>query len=259
MSSYKSDGIVIRQVNVGEADQILTLYTRDYGKIDVIAKGVRKMNSRKLGNLELLAYSDLLLANGQSLDLVLEASVVLSYGDIRNDLTKTAYAYMVAEAFNRLVPLGLAQQRLFKLLKSYLTLLDQTEKPYQWFHLTQAVLYQLLQALGFLPELLKCVHCDRWLDESTTLFAPNMGGFLCAMCGQNLLVDSGVSCSLTTVKTLRFYARFSLDEVARLGQVKKSVKDELQQAVQLSLEVVAERQFRTPVFIAFVEQLEEAA
>jgi len=76
MRSYKTEGIVLKRINYGEADRILTIYTKRHGKIRAIAKGVRKLTSRKAGSLELFNNVVLFLVKGKNLDIITEAQTV---------------------------------------------------------------------------------------------------------------------------------------------------------------------------------------
>ena len=74
--SFKTEGIILKRMNYGEADRILTIYTLHHGKIRAMAKGVRKLQSRKAGSLELFNHSVLFLIKGKNLDLVTEAQTI---------------------------------------------------------------------------------------------------------------------------------------------------------------------------------------
>ncbi|MFQ5886561.1 MAG: DNA repair protein RecO, partial [Anaerolineae bacterium] len=80
---YRAEAIVLRRMNLGEADRLLTLYTPEWGKIRVVAKGVRKPTSRKAGHLELFTHSRLLIAKGRSLDIVTQAETITPFLPLR--------------------------------------------------------------------------------------------------------------------------------------------------------------------------------
>ena len=89
---YRTSGIVLKRVDLGEADRVLTLYTRDQGKLRAIAKGVRRTTSRSAGHLEPFTLSDLLLAVGRELDVVSQAETIGAFRDVREDLVLTSHA-----------------------------------------------------------------------------------------------------------------------------------------------------------------------
>ena len=90
--SYRAQGVVLRHVEVGEADRILTFYTLEYGKVQAIAKGIRKMKSRKAGHLEPFSRVELMLAKGRNLDVISQAEAQNTYENLRSDLKLIAYA-----------------------------------------------------------------------------------------------------------------------------------------------------------------------
>src|SRR6476469_7490501 len=87
---YRAEAVVLRTRRLGDADRILTLFTPNLGKIDAVAKGVRKQTSRKAGHLEPRTLTSLLLAHGRSLDLVTDTQTIDSFLPLREDLERLA-------------------------------------------------------------------------------------------------------------------------------------------------------------------------
>jgi DNA repair protein RecO (recombination protein O) len=112
---YRTEAIVLRRSDFGEADRLLTLYTPEWGKLRVIAKGVRKPTSRKSGHLELFTHSRLLVAKGRNLDIVTQAETLHSFRALREDLLRTGWAYYAAELLDRFVEEGIEDRPLFNL------------------------------------------------------------------------------------------------------------------------------------------------
>ena len=94
---YRTHAVVLRRRDYGDADRILTIFTPSLGKLEVIAKGIRKTTSRKAGHLELFTHTSLLLAQARTWDIISEAVTVESYRKIRNDLEKISRASYVCE------------------------------------------------------------------------------------------------------------------------------------------------------------------
>jgi DNA repair protein RecO (recombination protein O) len=112
---YQTEAVVIRKIKLGEADRILTLYTPQYGKIEAVAKGVRRPKSKMAGHLELLTYSHLNLARGRNLDTIIGAQTIESYLNLKNDLMLTSYGLYAAELINQFTVSHIASQSLFDL------------------------------------------------------------------------------------------------------------------------------------------------
>jgi len=95
--TYRTHAVVLRRRDYLDADRILMLFTPNMGKVEVIAKGIRKTMSRKAGHLELLTHTALLLANGRTWDIVSEAVTVESFRHLRLDLDCISGASYISE------------------------------------------------------------------------------------------------------------------------------------------------------------------
>lgn len=146
MRNYKTEGIILKRTNFGEADKILTIFTRHFGKIKVLAKGVRKLTSRKGGNLELFNWVRLFVSKGRNLDVVTEAETLKAFQAWRRDLRKVGLAYHYCELVERLTAEGVPNQEIFKLLVGTLSNLHQLEHKGQEFE------KKILEETGFWPK-----------------------------------------------------------------------------------------------------------
>ncbi|MBI3915321.1 MAG: DNA repair protein RecO, partial [Chloroflexi bacterium] len=98
---YRVQAIILKRTDMGEADRLLTLYTRDHGKLRAMAKGARKPASRKSGHVELFMHSELLLARGRNLDIVTQAETRHAFLPLQSDLHRLGYAYYFAELLDQ--------------------------------------------------------------------------------------------------------------------------------------------------------------
>ncbi|HQZ71660.1 MAG TPA: DNA repair protein RecO [Anaerolineae bacterium] len=175
----RSEAVVLRRHDYGEADRILTLFTRERGKLHAIAKGVRRIASRKSGHLELFTRCRLLLARGRNLEVVTQAETVDAYGPLREDLVRTAYAYHLAELTDRLTADENPSPGVFDLLTAMLGALTVAEEPSlvaRYFEV------RLLGLAGYRPQLFHCALCQQLLAEEGNAFSPSGGGALCPDC-----------------------------------------------------------------------------
>jgi DNA repair protein RecO (recombination protein O) len=150
--TFKTEGIILKRSNFGEADRILTIYTKHYGKIRAIAKGVRRVTSRKGGNVELFNQATLFLYKGRNFDLLNEAQVTKTFKNWRKDLKKVAVAYYFAELVDKLTPDEQANPEVFQILSRYLEKIATASLP----ELSRSFEEALLRELGFgVPDHLK--------------------------------------------------------------------------------------------------------
>lgn len=124
MRQFKSEGIVIKRKNYGEADRIITLFTKSQGKIQVKASGVRKITSRRSPHVELLNYSSITVYKGRAFPILIEAQVNEDFSGIKTDLTKVGLAYHICELVDGLCPENQEQEAVFVLLLNTLRQLN---------------------------------------------------------------------------------------------------------------------------------------
>ncbi len=127
MRDYKDEGIVLKSNKSGEADLILTVFSRSYGKIRLKAKSVRRINSRRSGNVENFNCIKFSVVKGKQFDILTEVDLVDSYSGLKNNLTKVGIAYHYVELVDRLLAEGESNHRLYELLKKKLLKLAKVE------------------------------------------------------------------------------------------------------------------------------------
>lgn len=114
--TYKTEGVILKGFNFGEADRILTIFTKHYGKIKARAPGVRRLSSRKAGNLELFNQVRIFLAKGKTFDVLTEVEVINSFEKARKDLKKVSLFYYLVELVERLTAEEQENQQVYNLL-----------------------------------------------------------------------------------------------------------------------------------------------
>ncbi|HSX40245.1 MAG TPA: DNA repair protein RecO [Candidatus Saccharimonadales bacterium] len=146
MRNFKIEGIVIRRKNFGEADKLLTLYSKQMGKIRVKAPGVRKIKSRRSPHVELFNRCILTLHQGSGFALVTEAQTLENFSDLKNDLTRVGFAYHICEIVDGLCAEHQENAHVFDLLQNALFRLANAENIVEVVHEFEI---ELLSTLGF--------------------------------------------------------------------------------------------------------------
>lgn len=239
----KLEGIVLRRNNVGEADRILTILTPQ-GKLAVVARGVRKLASRKAGALELFQVVDLVISEAKSLPVVTEASAKQLFPRLREDLQAASQAFWAAELIDRLAQEE-AGGALFQPLVEYLERVNQGATGLDLHAFELLVLVEL----GWRPELTACVHCGHTLKPGKYLWSNELGGVLDADCvaGQ----PNTRPISRDAIKTLRLLIGQHF-QVSRRLAVPVKVQQEVDEILHHYLESIGERRWRTPDMIATI-------
>ncbi|MGB6839171.1 MAG: DNA repair protein RecO [Microgenomates group bacterium] len=146
---YSSEAIVLARKNYSEADRIIVVYSRNYGKLHLLAKGVRKLESRKRGSLEIFNHFRFSAARGRNLDIMTETEIINSFPQIRNDLKRVSVAYYLVEVVGRITKEEEKNEELFNLLLKTLKKIKTTKALRK---LRKDFVYNILVLLGFWPK-----------------------------------------------------------------------------------------------------------
>lgn len=240
---YRTEAVVLKRSDFGEADRLLTLYTPHLGKIRAIAKGVRRPTSRKGGHVELFVRSRLLLARGRDLDIITQAETVEPYLPLRTDLWRVTYACYVAELLDAFTAEGEENQALYDLLVEALAWLceeSDLDRAMRFYELA------LLEYAGFRPELFACVRCQAEIRPEENFFNAGEGGIVCARCGS--LQPAGEAISLRALKVLRY---FQIHDYATCRQIRigQRTHREVERVMQRYIVYQLERRLKSIEFL----------
>ncbi len=177
--SYKSDAIVLRARNLGEADKIYTLLTTERGKVDAVGKGVRRRGSRLAGRLEFANETSLRLHRGRNLDIIVDADLVRANWSTIVAPDAFATAHVILELVDAFCELDLAVPDVYRLTRGALAALDGAADPSS---LLPRFELRLLAALGYAPATDGCVRCERPFDGIGGWADLEAGGLACAVC-----------------------------------------------------------------------------
>jgi DNA repair protein RecO (recombination protein O) len=253
MALVKSEGIVIRTYMLGETSKVVVCYTRDHGKVRLVAKGARKGGGRFGAALEPFTVSGVVfyLREGRGLSLLSQAEIVRDFPAIRRDLVRQAYAGAVVELLDLLVAEQSPDRALFDLTVRTLGVMaaasPESLDPALWrFEL------RLASALGYAPELHTCVSCGHSASEEAS-FSARQGGVVCGRCAAEA---GGTVVGPDAVAVLRRLSETE-EDVTGLEGVDR---DEVGEALTGFLAIHAERsiKLKSMRFLAQVRRLEGA-
>lgn len=164
--NYKAEGVVIKRVNFGEKDKLLTLFTKNFGKLLVLAKGIRAIHSKKAPHLELFTHVSFYVAIGRNLDIVTEAYTLESFPNLRKHLEKVAYTYSIAEVLDRLCAERQEHKNIFESLLVTLQKIDKDGET-KIKKIVDEFILKTLWDLGFLVrgKILEGTDLQRFLEE----------------------------------------------------------------------------------------------
>ncbi len=172
--AFRTEAIILKRRDFGEADRLLTIITPGHGKIDVIAKGARKPTSHKTGHVELFTRVDMLVHTGRELGIAAQSEMIEPYLGVREDLGRAAYASYCAELLDRFTAEGDEDYSdVFQLVDDTIERLCNDDDP------RLAVRYyevHLLERVGFRPELTECVVSREIIQPQDQFFSYSLGG-----------------------------------------------------------------------------------
>ncbi|HYI44673.1 MAG TPA: DNA repair protein RecO [Actinomycetota bacterium] len=173
---YKDEGIVLKTIKLGEADRIITLLTRENGKVRAVAKGIRKTKSRFGGRLEPFTRARLMIYKGRNLDTITSVDVVDSFDSVRMNYLRLTSAATLVEVVEKITPDRERSLSVYSLLLAGLQALTTRPGP----TILPAFLVKLLSVSGYHPQLTVCVGCGA--SDDLMGFSPGMGGAVCEDC-----------------------------------------------------------------------------
>jgi DNA repair protein RecO (recombination protein O) len=199
MSSLKSSAIVLKSINWRDTSKIVTLFTREEGKISVIAKGARQSKSKYQGILESINLLEIVvyMSATRNLQILGEISLEDSFRKIRDDYDKTGYAFALLELTDIFFKEGSTDTIFFDFLRALLSEIEKITDPriVFWYFLLKLSSY-----LGFKPAFNICSTCNRSLVAEEVVFSIREGAAMCEDCGYS--PDSGWKLSIKTRKSL---------------------------------------------------------
>ena len=209
--NYQTEAIIIKKVKLGEADRIITLYTPHLGKIQAVAKGVRRPRSKMSGHLEMLTHSLISLARGRNIDTVTGTQTINSFLPLKSDLQLGSYALYVTELVNQFTVDSVENYPLFELLRDTMDRFCQPANNDLLLHYFEL---HLLNEVGYRPQLQCCISCRLPLEPTINSFSPSAGGAICPSCAPKYA--SARPLSVNILKVLRFLQNSSYSAASKL-------------------------------------------
>ena len=228
MPNFTSPAIVLRRVDFGDYDLILTFFTLKKGKISAIAKSAKKSTRRFGGILELFSVLEIVCSSRTDRDLMIlqEADLKNSFSGIRVNLNKTAYASYFAEMVNEWTESGAKQEDLYLLLCHVLEQIDAGRIPEEISGIL--FLIRFASIAGIRPNLLRCGICLRETDkieEERVTFDFSRSGIICQKCSGKSV--SRLSLSKGTIKQLLWVESGGLKKAGKIKFTPQAIKEGL--------------------------------
>lgn len=237
---HRTQGIIIKAFDYKEADQVVTLFAPDMGKVRAVAKGVKKTKSSLRAMVQPFCRSELQLASSGEMYLLTQGRIMDFYGGIREDIHKTLQAVYLVELLDKSTPDRDPNRALFDLTAKTLRHIDENETApliLRFFEI------KLLSLLGYSPQLKHCSSCGE--KAALTYFSPSTGGGICEKCAGHGEACKTMPAALAALNTLQ---QNDLSILSRL-KLPVPVMNEMETILEKYLEYYLERRFRTKELI----------
>jgi len=241
--TYQTEAIIIKKVKLGEADRILTLYTLERGKIEAVARGIRKAQSKMAGHLELLTHSMVTLARGRTLDTIIGSQTINGFYDLKNNLWLSSCGLYVSELINQFNAEHVENKSLFYLFLDTLKQLGDTNNS---LIIIRHFEMQLLELSGYKPQLQICSACQTDLKPVVNAFCARAGGIICPKCRDEN--PASIPVSVDAIKVLRFLQQNDAATVRRL-KVSAKLSEELQRIMSIYIHYILEREVKSSAWL----------
>ena len=246
--TYRCEALTLKKLPFGEADLLVTLYTRERGKVRAIARGARRSNSKLVGHFEPLTQVKLSLAQGRNLDYITQAQVLTGFGSLKENLGAITKGLYLAELVDGFGSEASPNQSLYGLAIDALQGIEadpDSDLPLRFFEL------HLLQVSGFMPELYRCVECRNSLTPGCHRFSQDLGGTICLDCNPT---DARLRpLSLRALKVLRLLHRTRIADLPTLT-MNAALARELKGLLSIAINYWLDKEIQSKSFLEHVHQ-----
>jgi len=246
----KVEAVVISHHDYGETDRLIKIFSREEGKLTSIAKGVRRVSSRKAPHLEPFTRASLVLAVGKTFWIITQADTLADYPSIRGDLQKIGQAAYILELADQLSTEYQPDAGMYRLVVETLERLDRLEELYPtvcWYEL------RILDAAGFRPELTRCVGCGGEIQAKNQFFSARQGGVVCPACGR-VSTEGATPISLDALRYLRHFQRSAFSRLQNL-RITEPVRKEIRHVLDRYIATVLEHRLHSPGFLEQIQRM----
>ncbi len=244
MATYAVEALTLSARALRETDRVLTLFSRERGRIEAIVKGVGKPGSKLGPCAQLFTCARLLLAEGKNLDVVAQVEVVDTFPHLRSDIWRTAYASYIAELTTKSTEVGHPQPEVFDLLRETLEVLQKGADPEMAVRRFEV---HWLAAMGFAAVTSQCASCGAAvpLEGTQIAFSPAAGGVVCAKCAPT---RRGIPVCAGTLRTLEALGERGSDRWLRL-RPPSQVREELRRILRRHIDYHLDLKLRSLEFL----------
>lgn len=247
--AIKTKGIILKKIDQAEADRIFTILTRDFGKLSLLGRGTRKINSKLRAGLSEFSLIYLEFVSGRTQKIITESTVINNFFDVKGDLKKLQAGFYICRLLDKFLRENERDDNIWNLAVSTLEELAREKSDLRFLQvLLRYFECNFIKFLGYMPEFYLCVICRGEIKEEINFLSLIDGGLVCQKCGHSQkakLRYSGdrrnIAVYPETIKILRLFFTKDFDFTRRL-KLKKENPEELKKISKSMLEHILEKE-----------------
>lgn len=222
---YKFQAIILSKIDIAETDRIYSAYSKEAGKIRLLAKGVRKPNAKLAGNLEPITFSEIFMIKNRGMGKITGAQATENFLSLKENIFALEKVFYIFRVLNRLISEEEKDEKIFALLLGYLQLLDkfslEKEENLKIEILTFGAIFKLMHCLGYGLQMKNCAHCQGKLQAGENYFSAERGGVLCKECVS--FERKKIKISDESIKLIRIFLDNKIENLSKIRVEKKSL------------------------------------
>lgn len=193
---------VLKKIPHGEADYLFILFSKDYGKIEILGKGIRKISSKLKSQIDVLNFVEVEFVQGKFFNILTDAVLISKFKNSKNNLGKLKYLFKICELTESFIPFLEKEDDVFDLLKEVFERIEKQNIFQKITLLFISFFWKLLKFSGYGANFFNCLICSKKLKPNKNYWVFEKGGILCENCARE--TKSKIPLSENAIKILRF-------------------------------------------------------
>lgn len=215
---YKTQGFTFKKEDRLEADRIFSIFTKDFGKVEIFSKAIRKITSKLRGGIEIFSLSEIEFIQGESRKTLTGTLCIEKFKNINQAPEKFEIAHKISNLIDCFIKGQEKDQGIFDLIIDTFEKLNSFDNKHSMYSGYQLIYYyffwSFVSVLGYRPELLKCAVCQKKLNPYNLYFSSEEGGIICKNC--YILKRDSLEVTSDFVKVLRLILKKDWKTLSRL-------------------------------------------
>ena len=213
---HRTQGFVLKKVDQGEADQLFSIYTEDFGKLRVLARSIRKITSKLRAGIPVFSISEIEFIQGKTFKTLTDAILIQDFENIKKDLEKFKIAGQIIQVFEQLIKPPQKDDKIYALLSEVFNVLNDCFRfQVSGFMIYYYFFWNLVSILGYKPELYECLICRKKLEPKNLYFSKK-AGIVCESCVNKKHESGLLKADVDIIKILREILRKDLNRFLKI-------------------------------------------